>query len=132
MLGIVGLALPGVLLGAPPASAESFDCTSRWLSRTEETICSNPLLMRMDEQLARRLGSFASRLNFGQYLGLRHWQAVQARQRSQCSADRDCIVARFRMQERFLDRLQRCVAGNQARRACLREVLASDRESSRR
>jgi uncharacterized protein len=144
MLGIVGLTLPGALLGAllvaflgallqaPQASAGSFDCASHWLNRTEATICGNPQLMRMDEQLARRLGSFALRLNFGQYLGLRHWQAVQARQRSQCSTDRDCIVARFRMQDRFLDRLQRCVAGSQARRACLREVLAGDHESSRR
>jgi uncharacterized protein len=133
VLGVVGLALPGALLEAPPASAGSFDCASRWLNRTEQAICGDPQLVRMDEQLTRRLDGFASRLNFGQYLGLRHWHAVQARQRSLCATDRDCIIASFRTQGRFLDRLQRCVAGGSlARRACLREVLAGEHESSRR
>ena len=133
MLGLVGLAQLGGLLGAPPASAGRFDCASRWLNRTEQTICGDPQLMRMDDQLALRLDGFASRLNFGQYLGLRHWHAAQARQRGQCVADRECIAASFRAQGRFLDRLQRCVSASLARRACLREVLlASEKESSRR
>jgi uncharacterized protein len=132
MLGVVGLAQLGALLGAPPAAAARFDCASRWLTRTEQAICGDQQLLRMDEQLARKLDSFASRLNFGQYLGLRHWHAVQARQRGQCVADRDCIAASFRAQGRFLDRLQRCVSASLARRACLREILAGDQESSRR
>lgn len=127
------MGLPGALLGSPPASAGSLDCASRWLNRTEQTICGDPQLLRMDEQLTRRLASFAPRLNFGQYLGLRHWHAAQARQRGLCAAERDCIAASFRTQGRFLDRLQRCIAGGSlARRACLREVLAGDQESSRR
>jgi uncharacterized protein len=128
MLGLFGLSL----LGAPPAAAGGLDCTSRWLNRTEQGICADPQLMRLEEQLARRLDGFATRVNFGQYLGLRHWHAMQARQRALCAADRECIVARFRAQSRSLDRLQRCVSGSVARRACLREMLASEHETLRR
>jgi uncharacterized protein len=128
MFGLFGL----VSLWALPAAAGSLECGSRWLNRTEQTICGDPQLMRASEQLARRLDAFASRLNFGQYLGLRHWHAVQARQRSLCAADRDCIAAGFRAQGRFLERLRSCISGNLARRACLREMLAGDQESSRR
>jgi hypothetical protein len=129
MLSLFGLA---PLLSAPPAAAGNLECGSRWLNRTEHTICGDPHLMRTDEQLVRRLDGFAARLNFGQYLGLRHWHAAQVRQRSLCAADRDCIAAGMRAEGRFLDRLQRCVGGNFARRACLRETLARDQESSRR
>ncbi len=129
-LGLVGLVLPGALLAAlwsgPPAAAGGLDCASRWLSRTELTICGDSQLARIDEQLARRLDGFAARLSFGQYLGLRHWHAAQARQRSQCAADRDCISASLRAQGRFLDRLQRCISGNLARRTCLRDTVASE------
>jgi len=133
MLGFFSPALLGAaLLGTPAAAAGSLDCASRWLNRTEQTICSDPQLMRIDEQLGRRLNSFAARLSFGQYLGLRHWHAVQSRQRGVCAADRDCIAASFRTQSRSLDRLQRCVGGSLTRRACLREMIASEHESSRR
>jgi uncharacterized protein len=144
MVGVGGRGLPGalpwvllgVLLGmppgAPPAAAGGLDCTSQWLNRTEQAICADPQLLRLDEQVARRLQSFAARLNFGQYLGLRHWHAMQARQRAFCMADRDCIAAGFKAQSRFLDRLQRCVGSNLARRACLREALAGEPEGSRR
>jgi hypothetical protein len=132
MLGVVSLVSLFALPSPPPAAAGSLECASRWLNRTEQTICGDPQLMRASEQLARRLDGFASRLNFGQYLGLRHWHALRARQRGLCAADRDCIAADLRAQSRFLDRLQRCVSGNLARRACLREMLASDQESSRR
>jgi uncharacterized protein len=127
-LGLVGL----ILLVTPPASAQRLDCASPWLERTEQTICDDPQLTRMHDQLARRLGGFSARLNFGQYLGVRHWHAMQARQRALCGADRDCIVASFRAQGRFLDRLQRCASAGLARRACLREMLAAEQESSRR
>jgi uncharacterized protein len=133
MLGLVVFGLLGLTgPGAPPAAAGRSDCASQWLTRTEQTICGDPQLLRLDDQLARRLGGFAARLNFGQYLGLRHWHAVQKRQRSQCAADRDCIVASFRAQGRFLDRLQRCVSAGLARRACLRDMMRSELESSRR
>jgi uncharacterized protein len=128
VLGLFGLAF----LGAPVASAASFDCSSRWLNRAELVICDDLQLSRTDEQLARRLDSFAQRLNFGQYLGLRHWHAMRARQRGQCAADRECIVASYRAQARFLDRFQRCVNTSLARRACLRDLVASERGSVRR
>jgi uncharacterized protein len=132
MLGLLPLALLGMAsLGAPQAHA-GLDCASRWLNRTELIICSDPQLMRIEELLQRRLSGFAPRLNFGQYLGLRHWHAIQARQRALCAADRDCIAASFRAQSRSLDRLQRCVGGTLTRRACLRDMLASEQESSRR
>lgn len=131
MLTIIGLTLPGALAGAPPAAA-SLDCTSRWLSRTEQTICGDPQLRRIEEQLAQRLSGFAARLNFGQYLGLRHWHAMRARQRSLCAADRECIAASLRAQGWSLDRLQRCIGGSLTRRACLRDMLAAEQESSRR
>src|SRR5262249_2999057 len=106
VLGLVGLAL----LGVPAAlAAPGVDCNSRWLNRAELVICDDPQLSRTDEQLARRLDTFAQRLNFGQYLGLRHWNAMWTRQRGLCAADRDCITASYRAQTRFLDRFQRCI-----------------------
>jgi len=136
MLGLVGPTLLGMLLGgvaAPSqAAAGSLDCGSRWLNRAEQTICADPQLMRVETQLSQRLNSFATRLNFGQYLGLRHWHAMQTRQRSLCAADRDCIAASFRTQSRSLDRLQRCIGSSLTRRACLREMIAGEQESQRR
>jgi len=133
MLGLFRPTLLGAaLLGSPPAAVGGLDCASRWLNRTEQTICGEQQLMRTEEQLQRRLGSLAARLNFGQYLGLRHWHAVQARHRGLCAADRDCIAASFRTQGRSLDRFQRCVGGTLPRRACLREMLGSEQDSSRR
>ena len=117
----------------PAAMAASFDCRSRWLSSTEITICDDVQLSRMDDRLARRLGAFARRLSFGQYLGLRHWHASSARQRNQCRTDRACIVTSYRAQERFLDRLQNCVEASVARRACLRDLIGvGERETMRR
>ena len=132
MLGLVGPALLAALAGAAPPAAASLDCASRWLNRAEQVICGDAQLMRAEQQLTQRLSSFASRLNFGQYLGLRHWHAVRARQRSLCAADRECIAASLRAQGRSLDRLQRCVGGSLTRRACLREMLAAEQDSSRR
>jgi uncharacterized protein len=117
----------------PGAMAASFDCSSRWLSRTETAICDDVQLSRMDDRLARRLAAFARRLDFGQYLGLRHWHAASARQRNQCRTDRACIIASYRAQERFLDQLQNCVDISLSRRSCLRELTGrGDRETMRR
>jgi uncharacterized protein len=129
------LALLGLMpaLCMPAAMAASFDCNSRWLSRTEVTICDDVHLSRMDDRLARRLTVVARRLNFGQYLGLRHWHAGSARQRSQCGTDRGCIIASYRVQERFLDQLQYCIDASLSRRTCLRELVGGgDRETMRR
>ena len=127
-LGLLGLAI----LWTPAASAAGFDCSSRWLSRSEIAVCDDAQLSRMDELLARRLGGFARRLNFGQYLGLRHWHAASARQRRLCEADRSCIAASYRTQARFLDRFQNCVEASFSRRACLRDLLSGERETMRR
>jgi uncharacterized protein len=130
-------ALPIALLGMaalwmPEATAASFNCNSRWLSRTEIAICDDVQLSRMDDRLARRLAALARRLNFGQYLGLRHWHAASARQRNQCRTDRACIIASYRSQERFLDQLQYCIDVSVSRRSCLRELTGgSDRETMR-
>jgi len=128
LLGLAGLAT----FCSSAALSASFDCNSRWLSRTEMAICDDTQLSRMDDQLSRRLGGFARRLNLGQYLGLRHWHAASARQRSRCGTDRSCIAASYRAQTRFLDRLQNCVDGSFARRACLRSLLTGERETMRR
>jgi uncharacterized protein len=128
LLGVLGLAV----LGVPAASGASLDCNARWLSRAELTICSNPQLTRLEEQMARRLASFAPRMNLGQYLGLRHWHATWRKQRNDCATDRDCITASFRAQTRYLDRFQRCLGASLSRRACLRDMLAGERESMRR
>jgi uncharacterized protein len=120
------------LTGLGTSAAWGLDCDGRWLSRAEVTICADPQLGRMEEQLSRRIKGNAPRLSFGQYLGLRHWQAAQARQRNSCGADRECIAASLRAQARFLDRLQRCASTSLARRACLHNLLAEEPASVRR
>jgi uncharacterized protein len=129
----IGITLLGLAwLGAAAAWAGGIDCNSRWLDRTELAICDDPQLSRLEAQLSRRLDGFAPRLNFGQYLGLRHWQTMWARQRATCAADRDCIAASYRAQGRFLDRFQKCITASLARRACLYDLLGSERETMRR
>jgi hypothetical protein len=118
------------LLGTSPAW--TLDCSSRWLSRTDRVICADQQLLRIEEQITRRIKSNAGRLSFGQYLGLRHWQAARATERNACLLDRVCIVANLRGQARFLDRLQRCMASSLARRACFINLLGEERASLRR
>jgi hypothetical protein len=125
-VGLLGLAV----LGASPAW--TLDCGGRWLSRTDRVICADQQLLRMEEQIARRIKGTAGRLSFGQYLGLRHWQAARVNERNACQADRECISANLRSQARFLDRLQRCMASSLARRACLINLLVDERSSLRR
>jgi uncharacterized protein len=126
----MGLLLGLASLGAPPAWG--LDCDGRWLSRTDLAICADLQLARMEEQVSRRIKGNAARLSFGQYLGLRHWQATQSRHRSACGADRECIANSLRAQGRFLDRLQRCASTSLARRACLHNLLADQPASARR
>lgn len=127
--GVLGIALAW---GVSAAWAASFDCNVRGLSPAENTICGDPQLSRTDELLARKADVVARRMNYGQYLGLRHWQAAAARQRDLCGADRACITAHYRAHRRLLDRLQQCLETQFARRACLRGALAGDRETMRR
>jgi len=127
-----GLLVIAAALASPAALAASFDCNARGLSRAEGMICEDPQLSRTDEQLARRGDGIARRMNYGQYLGLRHWQAASAGQRDLCGANRSCIDAHYRAQRRFFDRLQQCLDTRYTRRSCLRETLAGDRETVRR
>jgi uncharacterized protein len=125
----IGLALAG----APAAGmAASFDCAARFLSPARIAICQDAQLSRADEQVARRVASLSCRLAFGQYLGLRHWHSSWAEQRDGCRNDRTCLVASYRSQARFLDRLQQCLDNGLQRRACLRNTLNIDREVVRR
>ena len=117
---------------SPVALAASFDCNARGLSRAEDAICGDPQLSRTDEQMARKADTIARRMNYGQYLGLRHWQAALAKERDLCGADRVCINAHYRAQRRVLDRLQQCLDTRFARRSCLRNSLAGDQEAVRR
>jgi uncharacterized protein len=125
----VGLAL----VWAPAAGmAASFDCAGRFLSPAQIAICQDAQLSRADEQTARRVASLARRLAFGQYLGLRHWHSGWGERRDGCQTDRTCLVASYRSQARFLDRLQQCLDNGLQRRACLRNTLNIDREAVRR
>jgi uncharacterized protein len=124
--------LIGVLLcGTSAASAASFDCNAHGLSRTEAFICRNSQLSRTDERLARKADLIARRMNFGQYLGLRHWQATSAKERDLCGSDQACLNAHYRSQSRLLDRLQQCLDTRFARRSCLRNTLAGNRAAVR-
>jgi len=128
---VVGL-LAALIWVSPAALSGSFDCSERGLSRAEGAICADPQLLRTDDQLARRADVVARRMNYGQYLGLRHWQAASASQRDLCGADRVCISAHYRAQKRLLDRVQECLETRFVRRACLRNALSGDREAVRR
>ena len=110
-------------LWAPAAGmAASFDCGARFLSPAQIAICRDAQLSRTDEQTARRVVSLSRRLAFGQYLGLRHWHSGWAEHRDGCRADRGCLMASYRAQARFLDRLQQCLDNGLQRRACLRNT----------
>ena len=129
---LAALAAFGVAaMWAPPgAHSASFDCNQRGLIRAEIAICSDQQLSRTDTLVARRTDAIGRRMNYGQYLGLRHWQATAAQDRNLCDIDRTCIAAHYRAQARFLDRLQQCLDSRFSRRSCLRETLLPDREAS--
>jgi uncharacterized protein len=116
--------------GTGPAA--SLDCKGHGLTRTELLICEDVQLLRTDDQLSRRADGLGRRLNYGQYLGLRHWLSSSVRQRDLCGVDRACIGAHYRSQQRVLDRLQQCLDARIARRACLRNALGGERETMRR
>jgi len=116
--------------GAAPAVA--LDCAGRWLGDTEIAICRDPQLARREDQITRRIAGFARRVSFGQYLSLRHWHALWGEERARCSLERVCITGSYRVQTRFLDRLQQCLDVSQQRRACFRTILTVEREALRR
>ena len=125
----LGLAIACAAGGTP---AEALDCAARWLGETEIAICRDPQLSRSEEQIMRRIGGLARRVSFGQYLSLRHWHALWGEERARCSLGRACIAGSYRMQGRFLDRLQQCLDVSQQRRACFRTALNVAHEALRR
>ena len=125
----VGL-VAAFVAGSVPALA--LDCAARWLGETEITICRDPQLSRSEDQISRRIAGFARRISFGQYLSLRHWHALWGEERSHCSLERACMAASYRVQVRFLDRLQQCLDVSPQRRACFRGTLNVEREALRR
>jgi uncharacterized protein len=114
------------------APAVALDCATRWLGETELAICRDPHLSRSEDQITRRIAGFSRRISFGQYLSLRHWHALWSEERARCSLERGCIAASYRVQARFLDRLQQCLDVSQQRRACFRGTLNVEREALRR
>ena len=125
----LGLAFACVA-GSLPAVA--LDCAARWLGETEIAICRDPQLSRSEDQITRRIAGFARRISFGQYLSLRHWHALWSEERSHCGLERACIATSYRVQARFLDRLQQCLDVSPQRRACFRGTLNVEREALRR
>ena len=105
----------------PAASAASFDCNARGLSRAEGMICEDPQLSRPDEQLARRGRCHRPAHELWPISRPPALAGGVGWQRDLCGADRACIDAHYRAQARFLDRLQQCLDTRYARRACLRE-----------
>jgi uncharacterized protein len=114
------------------APAAGLDCNGRRLRPAEAAICQDAQLARTEDRIERRIRGLARRLSFGQYLGIRHWQADWAVQRGQCGGERTCLAGSSRAQLRFLDRLQQCLDTSSVRRACLRNAINVEREALRR
>ena len=95
-------------------------------------VCRDPQLARADAQTERRLIGLGRRMGYGQYLGIRHWHQGWSEHRDGCLAERTCLAASYRAQNRFLDRLQQCLDNGLQRRACLRNTLNVEREAQRR
>ena len=120
------------LLWAPAAGAASFDCNAGSLSQAQAAICQDAQLSRSDTQTERLVISLGRRMGYGQYLGMLHWHHGWVEHRDGCLADRGCLVASYRAQARFLDRLQQCLDNGLQRRACLRNTLNIERAAQRR
>jgi len=125
------LALPALSVpGAQPALG--LDCSQRRLGEAEATICQDAQLSRAGHQLDARIKSMARRLSFGQYLGLKYWNAGWTEERGRCGTNRTCLATTYRAQLRFLDRLQQCLEGGSPRRACVRNTLNIERQAQKR
>jgi uncharacterized protein len=125
-------AMLGLLaLSALPAGAASFPCNIPFLKPAELAVCQDSQLSRMDEDTARKARSLLSRLSYGQYLGLRYWQSRNSEGREQCGSDRQCLLAQYRADNRFLDRLRQCLDGGTQRRTCWRTTLSGSVASPR-
>lgn len=127
--------LPILLLlsvATAPAVAATIDCRAPRMSPTEITICTDPQLVRVDEQLSRRLARASRQLAYGPYVGLRVWQSDWRQQRGECSADRVCLASVYNEANRFLDRFQRCLGTSLRGRRCLPVSVEGERSAVRR
>ena len=89
-------------------------------------------LVRLDDQLSRRLSRASRQLAFGPYVGLRVWQSDWRQQRAECSADRACLATAYNDANRFLDRFQRCLGTSLRGRRCLPVSVEAERSAVRR
>jgi uncharacterized protein len=123
-----------LLLAAAPAAVAlaAVDCRAPRMAAADLTICTDPQLARMDDQLTRRLQRTARQLAFGPYVGLRIWQSDWHQQRSECSTDRACLAAAYNDANRFLDRFQRCLGTSLRGRRCLPVSVEDERATARR
>jgi uncharacterized protein len=123
-----------VLLTAGPAAAEvaALDCRAGKMTPAEKTVCADAALVRLDDQLTRRLYRTARQLAFGPYVGLRLWQGDWRQQRAECSTDRACLAAVYSEANRFLDRFQRCLGTSQRGRRCMPISIDAERSLVRR
>jgi uncharacterized protein len=112
--------------------AATIDCRAPRMSPTEITVCTDPQLVRMDEQLSRRLAHTSRQLAYGPYVGLRVWQSDWRQQRADCSADRVCLASVYNEANRFLDRFQRCLGTSLRGRRCLPVSVEGERSAVRR
>ncbi|HJU33273.1 MAG TPA: hypothetical protein VJ740_17540 [Hyphomicrobiaceae bacterium] len=127
-----GLAVFVVAVVAGAGAASAIDCGSRWLGEAQLAICKDAALARTEESVMRRVSALSRRLSYGQYLGLRYWHAVWGEERGRCHLDRGCLAASYRIQLRFLERVQQCLDASQLRRTCFRTTLNVDRDAQRR
>ena len=120
------------LVGAHEARAASFDCSAARLSATQIVICTDTELSQTDERTDKRIRGLQRRLGFGFYLGIRYWYARSNDQRDACEANRACIVAAYRAQNRTLNRLIECLDSSARKRACLRVTLNTEAAAAKR
>ena len=127
------IALIWLLSGAPAAAqAAAVDCRASRMTAAEIAICADANLVRLDDQLSRRLLRASRQLAFGPYVGLRVWQSDWRQQRAECSADRACLATAYNEANRVLDRLQRCLGTSLRGRRCLPVSVDAERSVVRR
>jgi uncharacterized protein len=129
-------ALVLVPLLAPLASNRveaAVDCRQRASGAAERAICMDLELAGLDHALVRRMAGLERRLSLGQYLGLRYWDRAWSQRRTECGADRACLMDDYRHQMREVTRLQLCLDSGIRRSTCVRRIIfAPDTPPSRR
>jgi uncharacterized protein len=130
--GLAILLFLSVATAPAVVEAATIDCRAPRMSPTEIAVCTDPQLVRIDEQLSRRLARASRQLAYGPYVGLRVWQSDWRQQRGDCSADRVCLASVYNEANRFLDRFQRCLGTSLRGRRCLPVSVEGERSAVRR